>query len=48
LSYRFVLIYAKTDFEKAGGYNDFFNWYAAKRGLDTLNKKVKIISEIDV
>jgi len=47
LSYRLISVYAKSDFEKAGDDDDFFNWYAAKRGLDTLNKKLKIIS-IDV
>jgi len=48
LSYRLIPIYAKSDFEEAGDDDDFFDWYAAKRGLDIWNKKLKIISEIDV
>ncbi len=28
--------------------SEFFDWYAAKRGLDIWNKRLKIISSIDV
>jgi hypothetical protein len=31
-----------------GGDNDFFDWYAAKRGFDIWNKRLKVISAIDV
>ena len=30
------------------GDNDFFDWYAAKRFLNILNKTLKIISAIDI
>jgi hypothetical protein len=28
--------------------DDFFDWYAAKKGLDTWNKKLEILSEISL
>ncbi len=31
-----------------GDESEFFDWYAAKRSLDVWNKKLKIISAIDV
>ncbi len=31
-----------------GDDDDYFNWYAAKRGLDIWNKKLKIISVIQI
>ena len=31
-----------------GDDDDFFDWYAAKRGLDIWNKKLKIISGIQI
>jgi hypothetical protein len=31
-----------------GDDDDFFDWYAAKRGLDIWNKKLKIISGINI
>ena len=31
-----------------GDDDDFFDWYAAKRGLDTWNKKLKIILGIQI
>lgn len=31
-----------------GDDDDFFDWYAAKRGLDIWNKKFKIISGINI
>jgi len=38
----------KFEAGELGGDSDFFNWYAAKRGLDTLNKRLKIISAIEI
>lgn len=38
----------KFDSGKLGDDDDFFDWYAAKRGLDIWNKKLKIISEIQI
>lgn len=29
-----------------GDEDDFFDWYASKKGLDILSKKLKILSEI--
>ena len=31
-----------------GDDDDFFDWYAAKRGLDIWNKKLKILSGIQI
>ena len=31
-----------------GDDDDFFDWYAAKRGLDIWNKKLKIMSGINI
>lgn len=31
-----------------GDNNDFFDWYAAKRGIDIWNKRLKILSAIDI
>jgi hypothetical protein len=38
----------KFDSGDLGDDDDFFDWYAAKRGLDIWDKKLKIISSIDV
>jgi len=38
----------KSDVEKDEDSNDFFDWYAAKRGFDLWSKKLKIISMIDI
>lgn len=42
------LFMEKFDSGKLGDDDDFFDWYAAKRGLDIWNKKLKIISEIQI
>lgn len=38
----------KFDSGELGDDDDFFDWYAAKRGLDIWNKKLKIIPTIDI
>jgi len=38
----------KFDSGELGDDDDFFDWYAAKRGLDIWNKRLKIISTIDI
>jgi len=38
----------KFEAEELGDDNDFFDWYAAKRGLDFWTKRLKIISAIDI
>ncbi|MDD4576108.1 MAG: hypothetical protein PHI36_06745 [Bacteroidales bacterium] len=38
----------KFDSGELGDDDDFFDWYAAKRGLDIWSKKLKIISTINI
>ncbi len=38
----------KFDSGELGDDDDFFDWYAAKRGLDIWSKSLKIISAIDI
>ncbi|AKB27955.1 hypothetical protein MSSAC_2697 [Methanosarcina siciliae C2J] len=38
----------KFDSGDLGDDDDFFDWYAAKRGLDIWNKKLKILSGIQI
>lgn len=38
----------KFDSGELGDDDDFFDWYAAKRGLDIWNKKLKILSGIQI
>lgn len=38
----------KFDSGELGDNDDFFDWYAAKRGLDIWNKKLEIISGIQI
>ncbi|MCC4771146.1 hypothetical protein FXV91_13520 [Methanosarcina sp. DH2] len=42
------LFMEKFDSGKLGDASDFFDWYATKRGLDIWNKRLKIISGIDI
>lgn len=42
------LFMEKFDSGELGDDDDFFNWYAAKRGLDIWNKKLNIISGIQI
>jgi len=42
------LFMKKFDSGDLGDDDDFFDWYAAKRGLDIWNKKLKIISGIQI
>lgn len=42
------LFMEKFDSWELGDASDFLDWYAAKRGLDILNKRLKIISGIDI
>ena len=42
------LFMEKFDSGDLGDDEDFFNWYAAKRGLDIWNKKLEIISGIRI
>ena len=42
------LFMEKFDSGELGDDDDFFDWYAAKRGLDIWNKKLKIISGIQI
>jgi len=42
------LFMEKFDSGELGDDDDFFEWYAAKRGLDIWNKKLKIISGIQI
>ena len=43
-----ALFMEKFDSGELGDNDDFFDWYAAKRGFDIWNKKLKIILGIDV
>ena len=38
----------KFNYGELGDDDDFFDWYAAKRGLDIWNKKLKIIMGIQI
>ncbi|AKB31862.1 hypothetical protein MSSIH_1172 [Methanosarcina siciliae HI350] len=38
----------KFDSGDLGDDDDFFDWYAAKKGLDIWNKKLKILSGIQI
>ncbi|AAM06369.1 hypothetical protein [Methanosarcina acetivorans] len=38
----------KFDSGELGDGDDFFDWYAVKKGLDTLNESLKIISAIEI
>lgn len=40
------LFMKKLDSGKHGDSDDFFDWYAAKRGLDTWDKKLKLSREL--
>jgi hypothetical protein len=42
------LFMEKFNSGELGDNDDFFDWYAAKRGLDISNRKLKIISEIQI
>jgi hypothetical protein len=42
------LFMEKFNSGELGDEDDFFDWYAAKRGLDIWNKELKIISGIRV
>ncbi|MGB9939427.1 hypothetical protein [Methanosarcina sp.] len=42
------LFMEKFDSGKLGDDDDFFGWYAAKRGFDIWNKRLKIISGIQI
>ncbi|AAM05014.1 TPA: hypothetical protein HA338_17345 [Methanosarcina acetivorans] len=42
------LFVKKFDSGDLGDDEDFFDWYAAKRGLDIWDKKLKIISGIQI
>ncbi|AKB77703.1 hypothetical protein MSHOH_1220 [Methanosarcina horonobensis HB-1 = JCM 15518] len=42
------LFMEKFDSGELGDDDDFFDWYAAKRGLDIWNKKLKILSGIQI
>jgi hypothetical protein len=42
------LFMEKFDSGKPGDDDDFFDWYAAKRGLDIWNKKLEIMSGIQI
>jgi hypothetical protein len=39
---------AKFETGNLGEESDFFDWYAAKRGLDHWSKKLKILSDISI
>lgn len=43
-----TLFMEKFDSGELEDIDDFFDWYAAKRGLDIWNKRLKIISAIDI
>lgn len=42
------LFMEKFEAGELGDDSEFFDWYAAKRGIDIWNKRLKIISAIDV
>jgi hypothetical protein len=42
------LFMEKFNTGELGDEDDFFDWYAAKRGLDIWNKKLEIISGIQI
>jgi len=42
------LFMEKFDSGELGDASDFFDWYATKRGLNIWNKRLKILSGIDI
>jgi hypothetical protein len=43
-----ILFMEKFEAGTIGDESEFFDWFAAKRGLDFWNKRLKIISAIDI